>query len=45
MKLTQTPVEFIFDRTTILKLKEKKSSKKKIHRSSCFSNWVLYQNS
>ncbi|CAF2620802.1 unnamed protein product [Rotaria sp. Silwood2] len=38
IKLTQTPVEFIFDRTTMLKRKDKKNLKKIFNHISCLSN-------
>ncbi|CAF1047050.1 unnamed protein product [Rotaria sordida] len=38
IKLTQTPVEFIFDRTTILKRKDRKNLKKVFNHISCLSN-------
>ncbi|CAF3557038.1 unnamed protein product [Rotaria sp. Silwood1] len=38
IKLTQTSVEFIFDRTIILKRKDKKNLKKILNHISCLSN-------
>jgi len=41
IKLTLTPIEFIFDRTTILKRKEKNNLKNVSYLSPCLSDRVF----